>query len=122
MMVKRIKVLETMLVLALASLVCHWIWEVTWLIWFAAGLLALALMPNPLVNFIASFWLNLSEYIGSVMSKSILSLVFFLLLTPLAILYRLFNQGMTRYCFDRASASTFDSTKELSRESFEKPW
>lgn len=122
MMIKRIEVLETILVLALAALVFHFVWEVKWLIWLATGLLVLTLKPNPLANLIAGFWLKLSEHIGNFMSKVILSLIFFLLLTPLAALYRLFNQEMTKSFFDRTSTSTFHPAKVPGREEFKNPW
>jgi hypothetical protein len=119
---KQIKVIETISVLALAALVFHFVWEVQWLIWLAAGLLVLTLKPNPLANFIAGHWLKLSEYIGNFMSKVILSLVFFLLLTPIAVLYRFFNREMTKSFFDRTSTSTFHPSKVPGKEEFKNPW
>ena len=117
MMLRRIEVVETLSVLALAALVFHFVWEVKWLIWLATGLLILTLKPNPLANLIAGLWLKLSEYIGNFMSKVILSLVFFLLLTPLAAFYRLFNREMTKSFFDRTSASTFRKARVPGRVS-----
>lgn len=122
MMMKRIDVLETILVLALAALIFHFVWEVKWLIWLAAGLLVLTLKPNPLANLIARLWLKLSEHIGNFMSKVILSLIFFLLLTPLAAFYRLFNREMTKSFFDRTSTSTFHMARVPGKEDFKNPW
>jgi hypothetical protein len=122
MMLRKIEVVETISVLALAALVFHFVWEVKWLIWIATGLLVLTLKPNPLANLIARLWLKLSEHIGNFMSKVILSLVFFLLLTPLAVLYRLFNREMTKSFFDRTSASTFHNTRVSGRGEFKNPW
>ena len=122
MVLRQIKVIETISVLALAALVFHFVWEVQWLIWLATGLLVLTLKPNPLANFIARHWLKLSEYIGNFMSKVILSLVFFLLLTPLAVLYRFFNREMTKSFFDRTSTSTFHLSKVSGKEEFKNPW
>jgi hypothetical protein len=122
MMIKRTEVLETILVLALATLVFHFVWEVKWLIWLATGLLVLALKPNPLANLIAGLWLKLSECIGNFMSKIILSLIFFLLLTPIAALYRLFNREMTKSFFDRTSTSTFHVARVPGKEDFKNPW
>jgi hypothetical protein len=121
-MLRRIEVIETISVLALAALVFYFVWEVKWLIWLAMGLLILTLKPNPLANLIARLWLKLSEHIGNFMSKAILSLVFFLLLTPLAAFYRLFNREMTKSFFDRTSASTFRSAKVPGRDAFKNPW
>ena len=122
MMLRRIEVAETISVLVLAALVFHFVWEVKWLIWLATGLLVLTLMPNPLANLIARLWLKLSEHIGNFMSKVILSIVFFLLLTPIAALYRLFNREMTKSFFDRASTSTFHIARVPGKEDFKNPW
>jgi hypothetical protein len=121
-MLRRTEIIETISVLALAALVFHFIWEAKWLIWLAAGLLILTLKPNPLANLIARLWLKLSEHIGNLMSKVILSLVFFLLLTPLAALYRLFNREMIESFFDRTSTSTFRSARVPGRDEFKNPW
>jgi hypothetical protein len=121
-MLRRIEVVETLSVLALATLVFYFVWEVKWLIWLATGLLILTLKPNPLANLIVRLWLKLSEHIGNFMSKIILSLVFFFLLTPLAAFYRLFNREMTKSFFDRTSASTFRSAKVPGRDAFKNPW
>ena len=122
MMPRRIEIVETISILALAALVIHFVWEAKWLVWLAAGLLVLALKPNPLANLIAGLWLKLSEHIGNFMSKVILSLVFFLLLTPLAAVYRLFNREMIKSFFDRTSTSTFRSARAPGREDFKNPW
>jgi hypothetical protein len=122
MMIRRIEVIETISVLALAALVVHFIWEIKWLIWLAMGLLALTLTPNPLATLIARVWLKLSELIGNVMSRVILSLIFFLLLTPLAVLYRFFSPEMAKSFFDRSSPSTFRKAGVSNRDSFKNPW
>jgi hypothetical protein len=121
-MIKQIDVLKTILVLVLAALIFHFIWEVKWLLWFATGLLVLTLKPNPLANLIARLWMKLSKLIGNVMSKVILSLVFFLFLTPIAIFYRLFNREMMRSFFDRTSTSKFQKAVVPGRDSYQKPW
>jgi hypothetical protein len=121
-MPRRIEVIETVSVLALAALVIHLIWEIRWLVWLAMGLLVLTLTPNPLATLVAKLWLKLSELIGNVMSRVILSLIFFLLLTPLAVLYRFFSPEMAKSFFDRSSASTFRKAGVCNRDDFQKPW
>lgn len=121
-MPRRIEIVETISILALAALVIHFVWDVKWLVWLAAGLLVLTLKPNPLANLIARLWLKLSEHIGNFMSKVILSLVFFLLLTPLAAVYRLFNREMIKSFFDRTSTTTFHAAKAPGRDEFKNPW
>jgi hypothetical protein len=121
-MIKQIDVLRTLLVLSLAAIVFHIILEVKWLLWLAIGFLVISLKQNSLADLIARLWMKLSEHIGNFMSKIILSMIFFLLLTPIAMLYRLFNRDMINYFFDRSSASTFHKASVPERNSFEHPW
>lgn len=121
-MIKQIDVVKTILVLTLAALIFHLIWELKWLLWLATGLLVISLKQNPLADLIAKLWMKLSEYIGNFMSKIILSIIFFLLLTPLAMLYRLFNRNMTKSFFDRSTISTFQKATVPGRDSYENPW
>ena len=121
-MTKQIDVLRTLLVLSLAAIIFHLIFDVKWLLWLAVGFLVISLKQNPLADLIAKLWLKLSEYIGGFMSKVILSIIFFLLLTPIAMLYRLFNRDMKNYFFDRSSTSTFHKAHVPERNSFEHPW
>jgi len=122
MMMKQMDVLKTILVLALAALVFHIIWEVKWLLWLAMGFLVISLKQNPLADLIVKLWLKLSEYIGMFMSKIILSMVFFVLLTPLAMFYRVFNREMIKSFFDRAATSTFQKATVPGKDSYENPW
>lgn len=121
-MIKQIDVLRTLLVLSLAAIVFHLILEVKWLLLLAIGFLVISLKQNPLADLIARLWLKLSEHIGNFMSKIILSVIFFLLLTPIAMLYRLFNHDMKNYFFNRSSVSTFHKAGVPERNSFEHPW
>lgn len=119
---KPIDVLKTMLVLALAALIFHLIWGAAWLLWLATGLLVISLKQNPLADLIAKLWLKLSEHLGNFVSKVVLTIVFFVLLTPLAILYRLFNREMKRHFFDRTLLSTFHDVADSEKNSYEHPW
>jgi len=58
----------------------------------AAVLLALALFVPPLARAITGAWLKVAVLIGTVNNKVILAAVFYLLLTPIALLYRRFSR------------------------------
>ncbi len=59
-------------------------------LWMEAGiaLLVVGLFVGPLATLIAQLWLKLSQLIGAVMSRLLLSVVFFLVLLPIALLRR----------------------------------
>ncbi len=62
--------------------------------WMGAGvvLLIVGLFIGPLATVIAQLWLKLSHLMGAVMSRLLMSLVFFLVLLPLALLRRLITR------------------------------
>ena len=59
-------------------------------VWMEAGvgLLIIGLFIGPLALFIAQLWLKLAQLIGAVMSRVLLTVVFFLVLLPIALLRR----------------------------------
>lgn len=122
MKIKEADIPQTMMILALASLVIYFITTFGWLIWLATGLLVVSLKPNPIARTITRSWLILSEYIGTFMTSLILSIIFFVLLTPVAALYRLFNKDKTSYFFNRKTVSTYHDAVTQGPESFERPW
>ena len=95
--VDRSKVLETMLVFVLVAVIFHlvalnkgWIWLHEKEALIAAIVLAgIGLYIKPLARLIHRSWMGLSHGIGGVMSKVILSIIFFFTLTPLALIKRI---------------------------------
>lgn len=83
------KTLETILVLVGAFVVCYWIWDKKIFLLIAIILIATGVFSSYLADKISWLWLKFAELIGSVMSKVLLSIVFFVFLLPLAIMYRL---------------------------------
>ena len=85
--------LETMGVISLFFLVLFVFTQRQAFIYCAVVFLVVALFVAPLARAITRLWLKLSEIIGTFNSKVILSLVFFLFLTPLAFLFRAFSKN-----------------------------
>jgi multisubunit Na+/H+ antiporter MnhG subunit len=59
----------------------------------AGGLLVLGGVSPYLLDTITEGWMWIGEKIGAVMSRVILSVVFIFVLTPIAVIYRLFGTG-----------------------------
>ena len=86
-------VLETLGVLALACLVAghllrHRPLAGKGFLAAASLLLAVALFVKPVARWVALAWLKLAEVLGAVNSRVILGAIFFLFLTPIAVLAR----------------------------------
>lgn len=86
---KKHKSLETILVLVAALIIFFWIYEKKIFLLSALLLVFVAVTSDLLTDLISRAWFRLSELLGKVMSKVILSLVYFLILLPAALLFRL---------------------------------
>lgn len=124
----REKVLETLGVLALACLVFGHLAQrpalKTGLLAAAALLLALALFVGPVARRIARGWLAFGEVLAAVNSRIILGGLYFVFLTPIALLARLFR-GDTLHLKRQAGAGrTYWHARDhaYTRQDIEKLW
>jgi hypothetical protein len=83
---------ESVLAVVLLLLLVHFFFPQPYLIPVIIGLVFLALLSRPLADALHWIWQKLTVSIGWVMSKLLLSIVFFVFLSPLALLYRLFRK------------------------------
>src|ERR1051326_3476258 len=88
------KALETFLVLAGALVIAFWISNKKIYLLLALILVLIGVASPWLTQKIAWVWLKFSEGLGFVMSKVILSIVFFLFLLPLSLIYKLFKKDL----------------------------
>ncbi|WP_308991280.1 hypothetical protein QLS71_001600 [Mariniflexile litorale] len=85
------KSLETIIVLALVSLVASLWFDVNWLVYVSIGLLAMSFISKKLTIFIGKVWFAFSEYLGIVMNYITMSLIFYLFLCPISFFQRMFG-------------------------------
>ena len=115
--------LETLSVLALFFLVLNLLTQRQLFVYAGVAMLFVALFVKPLARVISRVWLRFAELLGVFNSKLILSLAFFLFLTPLALMYRAFHKNPLNLKPD-PNAETFFVTREhlYSKTDFEKMW
>ncbi len=117
-----LKALRVILVLALASLAFGWVFGTPHLYGLAAGLLAIGLLSDRLTGWIAAGWMKLAGWLGAFNSRVVLGLIFYLVLTPIALLYRWFNPEAMRL-HPTETESYFEVMDErITGDDFEKPW
>lgn len=85
-----------MLVITTGMLVIYLITHRPVFLFIAAATGAVGILIKPLARWIAFLWYKASELLGNVVSKVVLALVFFLLLLPIALFYRLFHKDPLR--------------------------
>lgn len=74
----------------------------------ALGLLLLGMVWPRAYSPVAKLWLGISLLLGSVMSKLLLSVIFFVIVTPLALVLRLFGHDPMRLkSWKKGADSTF---------------
>ena len=88
----REKDLETIAVLAAASLVFYFIFKKDGFILAAFLLLFTGLFFKGAASEISALWLKFAELLGAFNTRLILGLVYFLVLTPIAVLFRLLTR------------------------------
>ena len=92
----RSKHLETILVLVLALLVCYFLFGSTNWIKAAIGLGLIGLFIPFLAGKIHWLWMKLAHVLGYVMSRVLLSVIFFVILVPLAFFSRLAGKNTVK--------------------------
>ena len=85
------KILETMGILAAASIFFGLVFKASVLFFVALALLITGLFVKPLAKQITRGWLKLAEVVGGINSRIILTVVFYLFLTPIALVFRMFH-------------------------------
>jgi hypothetical protein len=115
--------LETIAVLAAFLLVLSVFSHRSALVYAALVLLLIGLFAKPVAAVISKLWLKFSELLGAFNSKIVMSLVFFLFLTPLALLFRLFSKNPLQLKRGGAAESLFlERNHRYTPADFDKTW
>ncbi|MGQ9920983.1 MAG: SxtJ family membrane protein [Desulfobacca sp.] len=117
-----LKTYETMAVLTLVSLLAGLWCGQPLLLYLAAVLLFLVLFVKKLAVWLAWGWLRLAQFLGNVNAKVILTLIFYLILTPLALLYRLWRGDPLRVRQRQPHSNWHRRDHTYQREDLEKAW
>ena len=116
--------LETMLVIALGCMFFGWLSKHQWLFWLAGIVLLIAIAVPKLAEWLTTGWLKLAGLLGEINSRVLLSLIFYICLTPLGYFYRIskgdYLQLLKKQEKDRSYWTTRDHTYEAS--DIEKVW
>ncbi|MDF1547065.1 MAG: SxtJ family membrane protein [Bacteroidales bacterium] len=100
--------IETAIVFAIIAILSYYIWQTEIGIWIGFALLVLSLiMPKVLIP-VAWIWLNFSKILGSISSNLILTVIFFLIITPIGSLRRMFSKDTLKLkCFKKNKFSAY---------------
>lgn len=87
----REKTLETLGILSLASVVAGLVFRLEPCYFLAIGLLFTGIFLKRPAEMIASAWMKFARLVGAVNTRILLAVSFYLVLTPVALMYRLFH-------------------------------
>jgi hypothetical protein len=92
MTMKKEKTLEALLVIITGFLLLFLIYEKEWMLYVSFGTGIAGILVKPLATLLAKGWFKLGDLLGFVVSKVVLAVMFFIILTPIAFLYNIFNR------------------------------
>ena len=119
----RLGTVKTVSILILAVLIAYLIFGAVWLVWGAALLTLGNALESRITAALARGWLKFSERLGAFNSRIILTLTFYLILTPLAFVFRIFNRPLVDHFRANKRQSYFeDLNKRYTPGDFEKSW
>jgi len=119
----RLGTLKTINILTLAVLIAYLIFGAPWLIWIAALLTLGNALESRVTAALARGWMKFAAVLGAFNSRVILTLTFYLILTPLAFVFRIFNRPLVDHFRANKRQSYFeDLNKRYTPGDFEKSW
>lgn len=114
--------LKTVLVITVGMLVVYFISNLQWPLLVALIVGGLGLMSNYLAKKIEFLWMKLAWVLSLIVPNILLSLIYYLFLTPIAILSRIFGEKNQLSLKNTSSTLFKDKNKVFDKVSFEKPW
>lgn len=110
---------------ALFGILLPWIWSYQWPIWpwILAGILMLTSMIKPLLlRGLHKYWYSIAEVIGRFNSRIILGLIFFVMMTPVALFLRLIGKRPLTQKSQINNGSYCQPATSRDKSHFEKPF
>ncbi len=108
-----LKSIETLCILAGMAIVFGLLFKTQILYYVALALLGIAVFLKNVASKISYFWLAFANFLGTVNSKIILSMIFFLLLTPIAAFYRVLHGDFMEIKMNRKRETGYKTRNHL---------
>jgi hypothetical protein len=100
---KKEKQFETILTICLGLIVIYCITHTKYLLYLTILVGVSGLFIKKIAQAVTWLWTKLSEGLGFLSSKFLLAIIFYLFLSPIAFLFRLFNKGQLNLKNDKDS-------------------
>ncbi len=114
---------KTLDVLALALMALSYIFRMPWLLGVAFLLLLGNIFETRLTDLLARSWMRLASLLGGINTRILLAIAFYLILTPISLLYRLANRDAADHFLRNRRPSYWERVSRSHEKSyFEKLW
>lgn len=121
-MPKRNDIWVRIVVLASGFLLLSWLFQFIWLAYLAAIILFVSLISFKIARYIDWAWMKFGAILGYINSRILLTLVFFLILTPIAFFYRIFASNKSFSKQKDPNSQYHPRNHAFIADDFEKMW
>ena len=118
----REKELEAIVVISVALLILNLLFQIDVLAPISLGLMVISILSKFICSKLVWLWMKLGEGMGYVMSRIILSIIFFLFLFPLSVLYRFFNKDPLNLKRDSGDSNFTTRNYKYEAKDLKNPW
>jgi len=113
---------KTILTIIVGFLVIYALNQWQWTLWTAISIGGASILSSYLAEKIEWLWLQFGYVLGLIVPKIILSLIFFLVLSPVALLSKVFGKKNALQLKDTQDSLFKTVDKTFDPKSFENPW
>jgi len=114
--------IKIILTIVIGFIVIYLITGHNWAIITSLFIGLIGIFSNYLSDVIAALWMKIAEVSSFIVSTILLSIVYFLILCPVAILSRTFGKKDPLDLRDTGNSTFKDKSEEFGKSSFEKMW
>ena len=112
----------TVLTIVVGFMVVYWITKMDWAIYIALSVGILGILSSWIRDQIDWVWGQLAKVLSYIVPNVLLSAIFYLFLTPIAFLSRLFGKNDPLMIKKSPDSVWIEKENTFSKESFEKTW
>jgi len=113
---------KTVLIISVGFMILYFITKWDWTIMTAIAVGLAGVFSNYLSTKIDFLWMKLTWFLSLIVPNVLLSIIFFLLLFPIALLARMFGKNDPLNLKNKNDSNFKNSNSQLDKDSFEKPW
>lgn len=113
---------KTVLTISVGFGIIFLLTELSWTLYTSMIISFLSIISNKICKFVHYLWMKLAKILGLVLPNVLLSLVYFLLLFPIALLSKIFRRGDTLQLRQKENSFWLNRLDKIEKDSFNKMW